>query len=130
LRQVLRRYDGIMDVMLPTLREERRRTYSPVLPISAVTGKVLQVPVEVLDPEAGTIRFTDPDSGETCEQSILGGGAKLQWKVDWAMRWVALGVDLRDGRQGPDRQRRPELQDRPRARRPPARRLQLRAVPR
>jgi lysyl-tRNA synthetase class 1 len=27
------------------------------------------------------------------EQSILGGNAKLQWKVDWAMRWVALGVD-------------------------------------
>ena len=93
LREVLRRYDGIMNVMLPTLREERRRTYSPVLPISPVTGKVLQVPVEVLDAEAATIRFTDPDTGETVEQSILGGGAKLQWKVDWAMRWVALGVD-------------------------------------
>src|SRR3546814_19535595 len=24
---------------------------------------------------------------------MLSGGAKLQWKVDWAMRWVALGVD-------------------------------------
>ena len=93
LRQVLRRYDGIMDVMLPTLREERRRTYSPVLPISPATGKVLQVAMEVLDAETGTIRYTDPDTGETREQSILGGGAKLQWKVDWAMRWVALGVD-------------------------------------
>jgi lysyl-tRNA synthetase class 1 len=93
LRLVLRRYGQIMDVMLPTLREERRRTYSPVLPISTATGKVLQVPVEVLDPEAGTIRYRDPDRGETVEQSILSGGAKLQWKVDWAMRWVALGVD-------------------------------------
>jgi lysyl-tRNA synthetase class 1 len=54
---------------------------------------VLQVPIQVLDPEAGTIRYTDPDSGEALEQSILSGGAKLQWKVDWAMRWVALGVD-------------------------------------
>ena len=93
LRQVLRRYDGIMDVMLPTLREERRRTYSPVLPVSPATGKVLQVPIEVIDPEAGTVRYTDCDTGETREQSILSGGAKLQWKVDWAARWVALEVD-------------------------------------
>jgi lysyl-tRNA synthetase class 1 len=93
LKEVLRNYDAIMGVMLPTLREERRQTYSPVLPISRVSGKVLQVPVEVVDAEAGTIRYADPDSGESVEQSILGGGAKLQWKVDWAMRWVALGVD-------------------------------------
>jgi lysyl-tRNA synthetase, class I len=91
LREVLRRYDAIMEVMLPTLREERRRTYSPVLPISPTSGKVLQVPVEVLDAEAGLIAFED--EGARVERSILAGGAKLQWKVDWAMRWVALGVD-------------------------------------
>ncbi|QPQ54307.1 lysine--tRNA ligase [Allosphingosinicella flava] len=93
LRQVLRQYDAIMGVMLPTLREERRQTYSPVLPISQVNGKVLQVPVEVVDAETGLIRYTDPATGEAVEQSILKGGAKLQWKVDWAMRWYALGVD-------------------------------------
>jgi lysyl-tRNA synthetase class 1 len=93
LRQVLRKYDDIQGVMLPTLREERRATYSPVLPISQVTGRVLQVPVEVVDAEAGTVRYTDPATGEAVVQSILSGGAKLQWKVDWAMRWVALGVD-------------------------------------
>ena len=93
LRQVLRKYGEIMDVMLPTLREERRKTYSPVLPVSAVSGRVLQVPIEVVDAEAGLIRYVEPDSGESVEQSILGGGAKLQWKVDWAMRWLALGVD-------------------------------------
>jgi lysyl-tRNA synthetase class 1 len=92
LRQVLRKYDAIMDIMLPTLREERRRTYSPVLPISPTSGVVLQVPVEVIDAEAGLVRFTDED-GAVIEQSILGGQAKLQWKVDWAMRWYALGVD-------------------------------------
>jgi lysyl-tRNA synthetase class 1 len=90
--QVLRNWDGVMGVMLPTLREERRATYSPVLPVSPTTGKVLQVPVQVLDAEAGTIRFTDED-GSVVEQSALGGTAKLQWKVDWAARWVALGVD-------------------------------------
>jgi lysyl-tRNA synthetase class 1 len=91
LKNVLRNYDAIMAVMLPTLREERRKTYSPVLPVSPATGQVLQVPVEVVDAEAGLVRFED--MGETVEQSILGGKAKLQWKVDWAMRWVDLGVD-------------------------------------
>ena len=83
---------AILDIMLPTLREERRKTYSPIMPISPVTGRVLQVPVEVVDASAGTIRFTDED-GTVVEQSALGGMAKLQWKVDFAMRWVALGVD-------------------------------------
>ena len=92
LRQVLRKNGAILDIMLPTLREERRKTYSPVLPISPTTGAVLQVPVEVVDAEAGTIRFTDED-GSVVEQSALGGMSKLQWKVDWAMRWYALGVD-------------------------------------
>jgi lysyl-tRNA synthetase, class I len=91
LKAVLRNYDAIMDVMLPTLGEERRQTYSPVLPISPATGRVLQVPIKVLDPETGLIAF-EHERG-SAEQSILSGGAKLQWKVDWAMRWVALGVD-------------------------------------
>ncbi len=91
LRKVLHNFDAIMDIMLPTLREERRRTYSPVLPVSAVSGAVLQVPVVVVDAEAGVLRFEE--RGRTVEQSILGGRSKLQWKVDWAMRWVALGVD-------------------------------------
>jgi lysyl-tRNA synthetase class 1 len=91
LRGVLRNFQAIMDIMLPTLRAERQVTYSPVLPISETSGIVLQVPVEVVDADAGIVRFED--EGKTVEQSILSGGAKLQWKVDWAMRWVALGVD-------------------------------------
>jgi len=91
LKDVLRNYDAIMAIMLPTLRGERQTTYSPVLPISPTSGIVLQVPVEIVDAEAGTIRFVD--DGETIEQSILGGRAKLQWKPDWGMRWAALGVD-------------------------------------
>jgi lysyl-tRNA synthetase class 1 len=92
LINVLRHYDAIQAIMLPTLREERRLTYSPVLPVSPTTGVVLQVPIEVVDAEAGLVRFADSD-GSVVEQSMLGGRAKLQWKVDWAMRWVALGVD-------------------------------------
>jgi lysyl-tRNA synthetase class 1 len=91
LKGVLRHYDAIMAVMLPTLRGERQATYSPVLPVSPKSGVVLQVPVEVIDTEAGLIAFDD--EGERIEQSVLGGKAKLQWKPDWGMRWAALGVD-------------------------------------
>ncbi|MEM1132645.1 MAG: lysine--tRNA ligase [Pseudomonadota bacterium] len=91
LKLVLQRYQQIMDIMLPTLGKERQATYSPVLPISPKTGHVLQVPVEVVDAGAGLVRFED--QGEMVEHNILSGGAKLQWKVDWAMRWTALGVD-------------------------------------
>ncbi len=92
LRSVLRANQAILDIMLPTLRAERAATYSPILPVSPASGRVLQVPVEIVDADAGSIRFTDED-GMIVEQSALGGMAKLQWKVDWAMRWVALGVD-------------------------------------
>ncbi len=92
LRDVLRAWDAILGVMLPTLGEDRRQTYSPVLPVSPSSGRVLQVPVRVVDAEAGLIAFDDED-GARVQQSALGGMAKLQWKVDWAARWVALGVD-------------------------------------
>jgi lysyl-tRNA synthetase class 1 len=92
IRKILHAWDGVMGVMLPTLGEDRRKTYSALLPISPTTGRVLQVPVEVIDAEAGLIAFTDEDGGRV-EQSAFGGQAKLQWKVDWAARWVALGVD-------------------------------------
>ena len=92
IRKVLHGWDAIMGVMLPTLREDRRKTYSPVLPISPSSGRVLQVPVDVIDAEAGLIAFDDED-GKRIQQIAFGGAAKLQWKVDWAARWAALGVD-------------------------------------
>ena len=92
LLKVLERYEKVMAVMLPTLGEERRATYSPFLPISPTTGRVLQVPVLERDVEAGTIVFEDED-GERREVRVTGGAVKLQWKPDWACRWTALGVD-------------------------------------
>ena len=93
MRAVLRHYDAIMAVMLPTLGAERRATYSPVFPIHPESGRVLQVPIEVVDADAGIVAYADPDMGARREQCVFGGGAKLQWKVDWAQRWVAFGVD-------------------------------------
>jgi lysyl-tRNA synthetase, class I len=92
LLRMLERYEAVMAIMLPTLGEERRATYSPFLPISPVTGHVLQVPTLERNVEAGTITFDDPAGGRT-EVPVTGGHVKLQWKPDWAMRWTALDVD-------------------------------------
>jgi lysyl-tRNA synthetase class 1 len=93
LRLMLARYDEVMGIMLPSLRAERSATYSPFLPLHPKTGHVMQVPIEEVRREAATLVWRDPETGERFETSVLGGGAKLQWKPDWAMRWVALGVD-------------------------------------
>src|SRR3954447_19502645 len=90
---LLERFDAVMEIMLPSLREERAQTYSPFLPISPRTGEVLQVPVTGHDAKAGTITYEDPETKERVTTLVTGGRAKLQWKPDWAMRWVALGID-------------------------------------
>ncbi|MDQ8029289.1 MAG: lysine--tRNA ligase, partial [Brevundimonas sp.] len=95
LLRLLERFDAVMAIMLPTLGEERRATYSPFLPVSPITGHVLQVPTLERNVEAGTITFEDPagEPGNRTELPVTGGNVKLQWKPDWAMRWVALDVD-------------------------------------
>ncbi|HEX6860428.1 MAG TPA: lysine--tRNA ligase [Caulobacteraceae bacterium] len=92
LLTALERFEAIQKVMLPTLGEERRATYSPFLPISPKTGKVLQVPTLERNVEAGTIVFKDED-GTLTEVPVTGGHVKMQWRPDWAMRWTALEVD-------------------------------------
>src|SRR5215475_2673246 len=93
LLRVLERFDAVMDIMLPSPREERAQTYSPFLPISPHSGIVLQVPILAHDASAGTITYEDLDTKERVTTLVTGGRAKLQWKPDWAMRWVALGAD-------------------------------------
>ncbi|OJU48741.1 MAG: lysine--tRNA ligase [Mesorhizobium sp. 61-13] len=93
LLRAAERYDAIMKVMLPTLGEERQATYSPFLPISPKTGRVLYVPMKHVDAKAGTITFNDEDGTETT-LAVTGGKVKMQWKPDFGMRWAALGVDF------------------------------------
>ena len=89
---LLRDYDRVTNVILPTLGEDRRKSYSPFLPVCPKTGRVLQVPIIERDTDAGTVVYEDED-GAKIETPVTGGHCKLQWKADWAMRWVALGVD-------------------------------------
>jgi len=91
LLAVLAHYEKVRDVVLPTLGPERRATYSPFLPVSPTTGVVLQVPVLEWNVERGTIVYEE--NGKKAETPVTGGHVKLQWKADWAMRWLALGVD-------------------------------------
>jgi lysyl-tRNA synthetase class 1 len=92
LLDVLRHYQEVQDIMLPSLREERAASYSPFLPVCQKTGRVLQVPVLEINADAGTIVYQDED-GSKVETLVTGGRCKLQWKPDWAMRWHVLGVD-------------------------------------
>ena len=93
LLTVLERFNDVMAIMLPSLREERAQTYSPFLPIDPASGVVLQVPVLAHDAKAGTITYEDPRTKKPVTTPVTGGRCKLQWKPDWAMRWLALGVD-------------------------------------
>ena len=92
LMRVLEKFDEIMNIILPTLREDRRKTYSPFLPICPKTGKVLEIPILNLGNKSGNVVFDN--NGEKLETSILDGNCKLQWKVDWAMRWFTFDVDF------------------------------------
>lgn len=92
-RRMLECHAEVLAVILPTLGPDRRATYSPFLPVHPKTGVVMQVPMEELNPQAGTVVWRDPDSNEAIETPVTGGNCKMQWKADWAMRWFALSVD-------------------------------------
>ena len=81
-----------MNIILPTLRSERKKTYCPFLPICPETGKVLEIPLIEKNLKNGIIVFDN--NGKKLETKIIDGNCKLQWKVDWAMRWFTFGVDF------------------------------------
>ncbi len=92
LEVILKNYEGIMNIILPTLGKERQKTYSPFLPICPETGRVLEIPVKEINEKKSIIIFDN--KGKDLESSVLDGNCKLQWKVDWAMRWYALDIDF------------------------------------
>ena len=92
LLRVLEKYEDIMNIILPTLRSERKKTYSPFLPICPETGKVLEIPLLEMDKKTGEVTFDN--GGKKLKTQIQNGNCKLQWKVDWAMRWFTFDVDF------------------------------------
>ena len=92
LQRVLEKYDDIMNIILPTLGNERKKTYCPFLPLCPKTGKVLEIPLIKMDKKTGLVVFDN--QGNKLETKIFDGNCKLQWKVDWAMRWFTFDVDF------------------------------------
>ena len=92
LSLILNKYQDIMNIIIPTLGKERQKTYSPFLPICPETGRVLEIPMIEIIKDKNVIIFDN--NGKKIESSILDGNCKLQWKVDWAMRWFAFDVDF------------------------------------
>ena len=88
---VLEKYEQIKEIVLPTLGKERQKTYSPFLPVCPETGQVLEVPVIEIKKKEGKIIYQNGD--KKMETEIINGKCKLQWKVDWAMRWYSFDVD-------------------------------------
>ncbi len=93
LLRAAEKYDDVMAVMLKSLRDERRETYSIFLPIHPDTGRVLYVPMKNVDAAKGEITFDDED-GREITLPVTGGNVKLQWKPDFGARWAALDVDF------------------------------------
>ncbi len=92
LLKILEQHEKILSIIIPTLGSERQKSYSPFLPICPETGKVLQVPIISTNLDKGTIIYKN-SKGKTVETLVTGGKCKLQWKADWAMRWVSLNIN-------------------------------------
>ena len=67
LISILQNYESILSIILPTLRSERQSTYSPFLPISPVTGDVLQVKIEEYKIKDNSIIYIDPSNNKKTE---------------------------------------------------------------
>ena len=93
IKIIFNNIEKINSIIIPTLRSERQKTYSPFLPISPINGEVLEVKIDEYKADSETIVFKDPANNKSVEVGIYDGNCKLQWKVDWAMRWISLGVD-------------------------------------
>ena len=93
LLTVLAHHEAICEVVRPTLGDERRKTYSPFLPICPKRGLVLQARIIETNPAQGTLVYHHPLDDKPMETPVTQGQCKLQWKADWAMRWRAMDID-------------------------------------
>jgi lysyl-tRNA synthetase class 1 len=92
---ILKKHKAVLNIILPTLGPERSATYSPFMPISPKTGKVLEKEVVGYNIENGTVDVEE--DGEKYSVPVTKGHCKLQWKIDFGMRWFVLDVDYEIG---------------------------------
>jgi lysyl-tRNA synthetase, class I len=100
LQILLERVDDVLDVILPTLKEENRSGWSPFLPRCSQCGKIYTTRVTGYHPETSEISWKCDGTfgavqgcGHAARSSVLNGNVKMGWKVDWALRWFCYGVN-------------------------------------
>jgi len=101
LKLIMQHYDAVSELFKATIAEEKRAAWSPFFPICENCGRIYSTRVTGTDPAALTVSYScdAPLAGkyQCCghqgTRSILSGGCKVGWKVDWALRWYCLGID-------------------------------------
>ncbi len=101
IRRVMEHYDEIREMFVATIAEEKRATWSPFFPVCGSCGRIYSTRVTAIDREGLVVSYACDTPlagkyeccGHTGNASVLDGGCKLGWKVDWALRWFALGID-------------------------------------
>ena len=100
LQRIMDNHDAIRALFVKTIAPSKRDAWSPFFPICERCGKIYTTSVVATHPETYEITYhCDRDDKEyrSCGHqgriSILNGKVKVGWKVDWAMRWYAFGVD-------------------------------------
>lgn len=100
LQAVWDNYQDIMDIMLPTLGPDRQATYSPFMPVhynsTTRSHNVMQTSVRLSPGVPYWIEYEGPTPNgpfDNMSCRVVSGSVKLQWKVDWAARWVLYDVD-------------------------------------
>ncbi|MBW2536842.1 MAG: lysine--tRNA ligase [Deltaproteobacteria bacterium] len=99
LKILLANVDKVLEIILPTLSEENRSDWSPFFPRCEACGKVYTTRVTAYHHEDLAVsyscdnRFGEVEGcGHRGVSSVLGGAAKVGWKVDWALRWFCYDV--------------------------------------
>jgi len=101
LRRIMQHYEEISELFKATITEEKRAAWSPFFPVCENCGRIYSTRVTGIDRQALTVSYACDaplagkyqSCGYTGTRSILAGGCKVGWKVDWALRWFCLGID-------------------------------------
>lgn len=101
MRTALTRSDDIRRILKEVSGSQKEEGWLPVFVVCESCGKIMTT--RTSDFDGKTVAYTcDKKSeatpcGHTGRVSPFGGGGKFFWKVDWAAKWIAVGVDAEGG---------------------------------
>jgi lysyl-tRNA synthetase class 1 len=99
IKTALERKDDIRRILKEVSGSVKDETWLPVSVVCEQCGKMMTT--RAFDFDGETVAYVcdkGPDGCVPCghegRRSPFMGGSKLFWKVDWAAKWVAVGVDI------------------------------------